>query len=167
MPKMLADANEKLVWVPDGGLANDLVPTPAELNAGTVLDMSCLVTKANYALGATGDESINDPALCASGNSSAPGNTNYEAGMDFFRWTIVAEDDAWTTFTQKGIAGTLVRRIGLPYTTAFAAGQEVGVYGALTGTPFLLVPDANGGFRKFRQNFFIQSELVDERVTLA
>jgi len=30
-----------------------------------------------------------------------------------------------------------------------------------------LVPDANGGYRKFHMDFFIQSEEVDERAVVA
>ncbi|MDR6861976.1 hypothetical protein [Phycicoccus sp. 3266] len=163
MTKMLAQANTKLLWVPDGGIADPSAPTVAELTAAGVLDLSCLVTKANYNLGPTGDESVNDPALCADGNSSVPGNTNYEAGMDFFRFTDTAEDKAWTTFTHKGIEGFLVERKGKRFDVAITATDEVAVYGVITGTPRNLpVPD-NGGFEKFRQDFFVQSELVDSR----
>jgi len=169
VPKMLAQANRKLVWVPQNGIANVSAPTAAELNAGTVVDLSCLVTKGNYTLGPSGDETINDPALCASGNSNVPGNTNYEAGMDFFRWTTTAEDKGWNTFTQKGIEGFLVERIGTvkSFATPFVAGDKARVFGAITSTPRTLpIPD-NGGFEKFRQEFMVQSEQVDERATVA
>lgn len=167
MPKMLAQANRTLLWVPDGGIADVSAPTVAELTDSGVLDLSCLVTKANFALGASGDESINDPAYCAEGNSSVPGNTNYEAGMDFFRWTTGGEDEAWDTFTDKGITGFLVERIGKAYDASIVATDPVKVVGAITGTPRDLVPDASGGFEKFRQEFFIQSELVDLRAVVA
>lgn len=167
MPKMLAQANRKLLWVPDGGIDVFSAPTVAELTDAGVLDLSCLVTKANYSLGATGDESINDPALCAEGNSTVPGNTNYEAGMDFFRWTTTIEDEAWNTFTDKGIAGILVERIGKKYDLPIVATDQVKVLGAITGTPRDLVPDSNGGFEKFRQEFFVQSEQVDLRAVVA
>jgi hypothetical protein len=167
MPKMLAGANRKLVWVPDGGIDDVHNPKVAELNDAGVLDISCLITKNNFALGASGDESINDPAYCAEGNSTVPGNTNYEAGMDFFRWTTTLEDEAWNTFTDKGIAGFLVERIGKPYDDPFVATDKVKVVGAITGTPRDLNPDASGGYEKFRQEFFTQSELTDLRAVVA
>lgn len=167
MPRMLVDGDDKLLWVPDGGITTVSSTTVAQLTAVGVLDISCLVTKTNFALGATGDAVLSDPALCAAGDSGVPGLTSYEAGMDFYRWTTVGEDDAWTTFTGKGIGGFLAHRIGLPSATAPLAGQEWAIYGVLTGSPRKIVPDAQGGYRKFRQEFLVQGDLVDERVTIA
>lgn len=166
MTKMLAGANRKLLWIPDGGLVDYANPKVAELTAASVLDLSCLVTKANFNFGPTGDNAISDPALCAEGDSQVPGNTTYEAGMDFFRWTTTAEDKAWTTFTGKGIAGFLALRIGKDYKLPPAATDVFRIMGAITGTPRDLVPDAQGGFEKFRQEFFVQSELVKLRATV-
>lgn len=169
MPKMLAQANRKLVWVPAGGIDDVHAPTVAELTAVGVIDLSCLVTKADYNLGPTGDTEINDPALCAEGDSSLPGNTQYEAAMNFFRNTVSADDDGWTTFTGKGIDGFLVERIGAPksYTIAFVALDKVRVFGSITGSPQMLPVPTDGGFEKFRQVFHVQSELVDERAVVA
>lgn len=167
MPKMLTDASRKLVWVPE--LADPLKPTPAEANAG--LDISCLVTAANFQLGATGDDPISDPALCATSNSSVPGRTNYEAAMDFFRWTDELEDKAWDTFRGKGLHGYLIQRIGqVPegtkaHTVDFAPEDEVQVYEALTNTPQIMTP-ADAGYEKFRQVFSIQDN-VEERAKIA
>lgn len=167
MPKMLTDASRKLVWVPT--LADYTAPTPTELNAG--LDISCLVTAANFVLGSTGDDAIVDPALCATSNASTPGRTNFEGAMDFFRWTDELEDTAWATFNAKGLHGYLVQRIGqVPvgtkaHTVDFTAGDEVQVYEALTNTPQIMTP-ADAGYEKFRQVFSIQ-ENVDERAVVA
>ncbi len=166
MPKMLTDASRKLAWVPE--LADPSKPTPVEANAG--LDISCLVTAANFQLGATGDDPITDPALCATSNSSVPGRTNYEAAMDFFRWTETLEDNAWTTFKGKGLHGYLIQRIGqVPegtkaHTVPFAADDEVQVYEALTNTPQIMTP-ADAGYEKFRQVFSIQDN-VEERAKI-
>lgn len=166
MPKMLNQDNRLLLWVPDGGIDNIHAPTVAELTDSGVLDISCLVTLANYSLGATGDEAINDPALCAPGDSPVPGATSYEAVMEFFRWTNTGEDEAWSTFTGKGISGFFVERIGKPHTVAIAADDEVGVYGVITGTPRNLSP-ATRGFEKFHLESMVQSELVDDRAEVA
>lgn len=167
MPKMLSDGDDLLLWIPANGIDVLGSPTVAELTATGVLDISCLVTKANFALGATGNENIDDPALCAKGSSPAPGNATYEAAMDFFRWTTEEEDEAWNTFTGKGIPGLLAHRVGKPHEFAIAAAQEFAIYGVLTGTPQRLVPETNGGFRKFRQAFMVQSEQVNERAKVA
>lgn len=166
MPKMLTDASRKLVWVPT--LEDYSAPSAAILNAG--LDVSCLVTAANFVLGSTGDDQISDPALCATSNASTPGRTNYEAAMDFFRWTDELEDIAWTTFNAKGLHGYIVQRIGqVPagtkaHTVDFTAGDEVQVYEAITNTPQVMTP-ADAGYEKFRQVFSIQ-ENVDERAVV-
>lgn len=169
MPKMLAQANRKLVWVPASGIANVSSPTVAELTAAGVIDVSCLVTRSDYTLGASGDEEVSDPALCASGNDAAPGYTNYEASMNFFRWTDTAEDEGWSTFTGKGIEGFLVERMGgvKSYDDAFAVGDQVRVFGTITGTPQVLAVPDNGGYEKFTQPFFVQSETTDERAVVA
>lgn len=167
MAKMLSDGDDKLLWIPDGGIDDIKAVTAAELTAPGVLDASCLVTKNNFALGPTGDQAINDPALCAPGNSSVPGFTDYEAAFDFFRGTTPEDDEGWTTFTNKGLFGYWAHRIGLPSDVAPAAAQsDWRIFGAITGTPMQQVPDSNGGFRKFRLPSMIQSELVNERVTL-
>lgn len=167
MPKMLSDGDDLLLWVPDGGIADVSAPTLTELTAEGVLDISCLVTKNNFTLGPSGDASIDDPALCSAASSAVPGITSYQAGMDFFRWTVPTEDTAWTTFTGKGINGFLVHRVGKKHTVAIAVDDDVAVYGSITGTPQSLIPDAQGGFRKFHQDFFVQGELVDERAVVA
>lgn len=164
--KMLNQDNRLLLWVPDGGIDDISEVTVDELGETGVLDISCLVTKNNFALGATGDETIDDPALCAPGSSPAPGITSYEAGMDFFRWTTTLEDVAWTTFTGKGIPGFLVQRIGKPHSSPIIATDKISVYGVITGTPRNLAPTTQSAWEKFRQEFMVQSELVDERAVV-
>lgn len=164
--KMLTDANRKLVFVPS--LVNFRKPTATELNGG--MELSCMVTAANYNLGATGDDSITDPALCSSSNSSTPGRTNYEAGMDMFRWKDKADDLPWDTFRAKGLHGYLVQRIGQlddgerAQDVDFRDTDEVQVYEVLTNTPKILSP-SGAGYEKFRQDFSVQDN-VDERAVV-
>lgn len=170
--KMLADANRKLVYVPT--LADYHKPTIAELEAG--IDISCLVTAADFSLGSTGDDDIDDPALCASSNSTAPGRSNYEASMNFFRLKDQQDDKPWKTFTRKGLPGYLVQRIGRgakpvedesvkPFEQPWAEGDEVQVYQVMTSTPQILSPES-GGFEKFAMNFRVQDQ-VDERAKVS
>lgn len=164
MPKMLSDARRKLAFVP--ALINPSAPLLTEVNAAGALDISCLVKANNFALGAAGEDTVSDPALCARGNDSAPGKVNYTAAMEFFRWTTTLEDKAWTTFTQSGISGFLVQRIGKDFEDAFAVGDEVQVYEVLTGTPRLLTPEG-GRYEGFALNFYVQSAGTDERAVIA
>lgn len=165
MPKQLTDAARRLVFVTD--LADYHAPTVAELTGVGVVELSCAVTAADFSLGSTGDDDISDPALCASSNSTVPGRSNYEAAMNFFRWTEDAEDIAWKTFTKKGLHGYIVQRIGQieegekAHEVAFKAGDEVQVYEVISGTPQIMSP-ADAGFEKFRMVFSVQDK-VDER----
>ncbi|ALE91819.1 hypothetical protein AOC05_04940 [Arthrobacter alpinus] len=165
-PKMLTDDNLRLVWVPT--IANYHAPTVTELTAG--IDLSCLITAADYALGATGDDSIADPAMCDSTNSSVPGRTTFEAAMNFFRFTDTLDDVAWTTFSGKGIHGYLVERLGhavgvKAHEVTWKAADKVSVYEVITNTPQKLSP-STAGYVKFRQVFSPQSN-IDERAVVA
>lgn len=166
MTKMLADGDDLLLWVPDGGIANIHAPTIAELTAGGVLNISCLVTKNNFALGANGNASISDPPLCSANDTTVPGRPTFQAGMDFYRYNTTLEDKAWATFTTFGIHGFLVHRVGKLSAVALAGGDPVRVFGALTGTPQVITPDANGGYRKFHLDFFVQGDEVDEHASV-
>lgn len=165
-PKMLTDANRRLAWVPT--LANYHSPTLAEITAG--LDLSCLITAADFSLGSTGDDQINDPAYCSSTNSTTPGRTNYEAAMNFFRFKNGVDDLAWSTFTAKGLNGYLVERIGqIPDGTKaheqpWQSSEEVRVFQVITGTPQVIAP-ASASYEKFREVFSVQ-DLVDERAVI-
>jgi len=161
---MLSDARRKLVYVPT--LTTSRTPVLTQLSGAGVLDISCLVTAADFTLGASGEDAVNDPALCAAGNDSSPGRVNYEGGMNFFRWTTEEEDKAWATFTDSGIGGFLVQRIGKDYREPFAAGDEVQVYEVITGKPLILAP-TGGGYEKFRVMFYVQSAGTDERAVVA
>jgi len=164
VPRMLADAQRRLVYVPV--IANSSAPTVAELEATGTLLLSCLVTAADFSLGASGEDSVSEPALCATGNDSTPGRVTYEAGMNFYRWTTAEEDKAWATFTEKGVGGFLVQRMGQAFDEPFAAADEVQVYQVITGTPMIQSPVA-GGAEKFRQMFYVQSAGTDERAIVA
>lgn len=167
--KMLTDANRHSVFVTD--LADYHAPKVSELTGVGAIVLSCNVTAADYVLGATGDDAVNDPALCTSTNSSVPGRTNYGAEHNFFRWKDDADDLPWKTFTDKGIHGYIVSRIGQhpdgtkAHEHPFTAGDEVQVYEVITGTPQILSP-ADAGYEKFKMVFSVQDN-VDERAVVA
>lgn len=160
MAKLLSDENWKITFLPTITSASS--PTATELNAG--LDIQCLVAMNNFSLGATGENTIDDPALCSGSNDQAPGKTTYEAQMEFYRFDQDEEDIAYTTFADKGIGGYLVRRIGKDHRDPYVAGDKVAVYQVITGTPRPLSP--SGGYEKFMLAFYPQGSGTDERAVV-
>lgn len=150
-PKMLNTANRRLDWVP--AIADPKNPKATELNAG--LNISCMVTAADYAFGITGNEAIVDAALCDDIEAGVPGRATVEAAANFFRFKETLDDKAWTTFTGKGLSGYLVERIGQvdegerPEDVPYKAADEVQILKAITNDPQNLSP-ATAGYEKFR-----------------
>lgn len=150
-PKMLNTANRRLDWVPT--IADPKNPKATELNAG--LNISCMVTAADYAFGITGNEAIVDAALCDDIEAGVPGRATVEAAANFFRFKETLDDKAWTTFTGKGLSGYLVERIGQvdegerPEDVPYKAADEVQILKAITNDPQNLSP-ATAGYEKFR-----------------
>lgn len=162
MPKMLADQNRKLTWVTT--IADISAPKAAtELTSGK--DLQCLVTAADFQFGATGEDTTSDPALCSDTNTSLPARRTYEIGMNFFRYDSSSEDVPWTTFTEAGIHGYLVMRLGSDHSAAYAASDDVIVVEVVTGNPLIQNPEGGTGYEKFRVNFYAQN--VDERAVVA
>ncbi|WP_458116969.1 phage tail tube protein [Arthrobacter sp. D2-10] len=165
-PKMLNTANRKLAFVTT--IANISAPTVTEANAG--VELTCLVTAADFALGVTGNESITDPALCDDVETSVPGRATVEAGMNLFRFKDAADDLGWTTFDGRGLNGYLVQRIGQiddnqrQEDVPFAAADKVQVYEVTSHDPQILSP-ATAGYEKFRQVF--SAGRFDERAVIA
>lgn len=165
-PKMLNTANRKLVWVPT--IANLAAPTATELNAG--VELTCLVTAADFSLGITGNETITDAALCDDIDTSVPGRATAEATMNFFRFKDAADDLGWTTFTGKGLHGYLVQRIGQitdvqrQEDQPFVAADEVQIYEATTHDPRIMSP-ATAGYEKFGMTFSVGQ--LNERAVVA
>lgn len=165
-PKMLNVANRKLGWVPT--IANIAAPTATELNAG--IEISCLVTAADFLLGVTSNETINEPAVCDDINTSVPLRATVEASMNFFRFKDTADDLGWTTFTGKNLSGFLVQRIGQiedierQEDVPFATGDVVQIYEAITHDPRIMSP-ATAGYEKFGQTFSVNR--MNERAVVA
>lgn len=162
MPKMLNQSNVKLTWVTS--LTDFHAPTATELNAG--VDLQCLIASSNFKFGVASEDSTTDPALCSVGNAATPGRVTYEAEADFFRYTTDPEDVGWTTFTEQGLNGYLVQRVGTAHDTNYAATDEVFVMQVISGTPQPLTPDNGAGYTKFHEKFYPQDN-VDQRAVVA
>ena len=72
MPKSLADANIRL----DALKAKPPVPSApklSELSAVGALAIMCFINKSDYALGATGQDTVDEIEACKKGKGNAPG----------------------------------------------------------------------------------------------
>lgn len=130
-------------------------PTAAELNDifvyGTnedamVFDISCAVTD-DYTLNMTDPETDDTLTICDIGNVENPTFDNYEASLDTLRDVSVTDNGVYNIPFDlfKGVDRPfmLIKRIGYSNNprAAFAAGQEISVYGVTTDYPLDLVED--------------------------
>ena len=130
-------------WVPlVGGLTTPSGPKVTELTAVTVKALSqYVVTTTN--VNPTGSDTVNERAITDNANVVVPTIGNYEGSLVLFRdysaGTPTANDPL-AIFTGSGIVGWIVRRIGLPASTAYAVGQKVDVFLFMSDNP-----QASGG----------------------
>jgi hypothetical protein len=133
----------RLTWVTD--LTAPATPDPAELNAGE--DLSCLMVT-SYEVRADTSDTVSEKAVCETANSDTPTAQNYMGNLVLFRqWNeadagppIVeegwdADTDPVAIFPSGRIPGYFVRRTGLPYDTAYTAGDVVEIYKFVTDEP--------------------------------
>ena len=159
MPKTIAEERIKVVAL-DTPPNKPAAPTVAELTAGT--DISCKVLFSDFRLSAVASDTVNEPALCEGGNSAVPGKSNYEGSLTVFRFfndtgkPVIEEDDAWELFKTKGAELYLYKRIGPRFDAAWASGQDVEYYHALTDSP--QDPTDFSGYIKKRVPLFVQGD---------
>ena len=120
-------------------------PTLAEItNATKVFNISPAVTD-DYTLNMT--DSATDTSLAIVDNASVETPTfyNYEASLDGFRDTDATATSVYNKFRdlfdEPDVKYYLIKRVGYAHDAAFAAGQEVSVYGVKTDFPVDLVGD--------------------------
>lgn len=110
--------------------ASPAAPTASELNAG--IDASRLVSKAGFTFTASDSETISDPCLGSSSNSSLPTLSNYEVAFTFWRQFATgggfdpAGDALFDALKTKGTElYAYARRTDKPATAAWANGDEL------------------------------------------
>lgn len=169
MPKTLADQKIRLTFLTTKPV-DPKAPTVTELEAG--VDLSCSIMKSDYALGATGDQTISEAALCEPGAGSDMGATDYSASVTVFRMlddagkSDLEEDVAFQALRVKGTKGWLVEREGPRYDAPWAAGQEVEVYAVTTGS-VQKPSDRSSGYIKRTIPMGVQNAWVDAAVASA
>jgi hypothetical protein len=114
-------------------------PTSAQLNGVYSHDISCAVLD-DYTLNTTGSDTDDTLTVCDVGNVQSRTFTNYEGELTglkdadltdsasvynlFFRLFLAPDNKYW-----------IVKRIGVPQATAYAAGDVVSIYSFTTDYP--------------------------------
>lgn len=142
--------------------ANPESITLAELTAGVRLSKAVL--RSGYRLSPTGSDTLNEPSLEDTGNSTVFGSSNYEAAMTLFRFLDAAgksdteQDVAYNLFTGKGLQLHLVERIGPLASVPWATGDAYRYFPVLTDDPQM--PTELTGYVKFVQPLGVQGGVV-------
>jgi hypothetical protein len=125
--------------------ANYKSPTLTEItNATKVFNISPAVTD-DYTLNMTDSDSDDSLAIVDNASVSTPTFYNYEASLDGFRDADPTATSVYNKFRDlfddADVKYYLVKRIGKTHDAAFAAGDEVSVYGVKTDFPVDLLGD--------------------------
>jgi len=120
-------------------------PTLTEItDAAKVFNISPAVTD-DYTLNMTDSESDDSLAIVDNASVQTPTYTNYEASFDGFRDANVAADSVYNKFralfAAPDVKYYLIKRVGKLHTAAFAAGDEISVYGVRTDFPIEILGD--------------------------
>ena len=145
MPKSLADGRTKVAILSQKP-ADPLAPTLAELKAG--IDASCRLNAADFNVGPTDSETIDEKELCVEGNATALGPSNATIEFTPFRYfnleTGKAEETSGDDIGDAVFQATknkgsrlwmVIRETSKKSTEEWAAGDEVDVYEFITDNP--------------------------------
>jgi len=153
IPSTPADGNVRVTLV--SALANPLVPTVAELTAGSAVDISCYLTAGGWV--PTQDQAtISDDRLCSSQVFGQPGRKTLGLTLTVIDNTNSANAATYNKAVDALIEGTqltAIYRPGIPYETAFAAGQKVTPWPFKPGMKNELPPEANSVIKAEYQTF--------------
>lgn len=125
--------------------ANWAAPTLTEItNATKVFNISPAVTD-DYTLNMTDSATDSSLAVVDNASVSTPTYYNYEASLDGFRDENPAADSVYNKFRDLFAAADvkyyLIKRVGKTHDAAFAAGDEISIYGVKTDFPIDIVGD--------------------------
>lgn len=155
MARYLANKNMRLTahtgWVLDtdyeiAGTQDAATILLASANEVDAVLLHNLVTVRDYVLGATSEETINDPPIGLIGSSeNVAGQTSYDGSQLRTYRNSTAGDDLWSIFL-KGVSRHLVERIGVLSTTAYTAADKVSLYDVTFSSPMKEIPGGGGYF---------------------
>jgi hypothetical protein len=120
-------------------------PTLTEItNASNVFNISPAVTD-NFTLNMTDSNMDNSLAIVDNASVNTPTYNNYEASLDGFRDVDPNAETSYGLFAElfqtADVKYYLIKRIGYAHDAAFAAGQEISIYGVKTDFPVDLLGD--------------------------
>lgn len=124
----------------------------AELNdalaSGLAFDISCALTDDSVDINLTDSDTDDSISICDIGNVQTPTFFNYNVSFDSFRNGPAASGPAVAVyelpvdlFSGADRPYYIAKRIGAPQGTAFAAGQELSIYGVNTDYPVDVLGD--------------------------
>ena len=160
MPKSLADANIRL----DALKAKPLVPSApkiSDLSAVGALAIMCFINKSDYALGATGQDTVDEIEACKKGKGNAPGPASYGGSLTPFVYRdadgklSVDEGKVLALLGEEGATIYLYEREGKAGTSPWAVGDTGDYYEVVLG---VLTPpsDRFSGYEKRTVQLFVQ-----------
>lgn len=125
--------------------ANWTAPTLTEItNATKVFNISPAVTD-DYTLNMTDSATDTSLAVVDNASVSTPTYYNYEASLDGFRDADASAASVYNKFRDLFAAADvkyyLIKRVGKTHDAAFAAGDEISIYGVKTDFPVDIVGD--------------------------
>ena len=160
MPKSLADARIRLDALKTKPTAHK-APKVADLSGVGVTPIMCSVNKADYALGATGQDTVDEIEACKKGKGNAPGPASYGGSLTPFMYRDAdgkASDDENAVMKLLSVEGTtlyLYEREGKEGTAVWAVGDAGDAYEVVLG---VLTPpsDRFSGYEKRTVQLFVQ-----------
>ena len=120
-------------------------PTLTEITAASkVFNISPAVTD-DYTLNMTDSQADTSLSIIDNADVQTPTYTNYEASLDVFRDANLSATSVYNKaldlFKAPDVKYYLIKRVGKTHEAAFAAGDEVSIYGVKTDFPIDIVGD--------------------------
>ena len=129
-------------WVATADITNTAAISAAKLTAAANISQYVVSTTS---VGPTASDTVNERSITDVSNVVVPTIGNYEGNLVLFRdYTTgapTASDVLTTIAGSAGVTGWLVKRVGLPSTTAAAASQKIVFVGKFTTDS----PQVSGG----------------------
>lgn len=136
MPRSLADGHTKFTILTTKP-ANPAAPTVTELAAG--IDASCRILMSDFTWSAADSDTVDEKALCDTGNASGLGASNWEGSITPFRYFTAGgaadpvEDAVFAAIKAKGTTlWCYARETSKLSTDVWAAGDEIYLGGEVT-----------------------------------
>ncbi|MFI1194085.1 hypothetical protein ACH4T9_12620 [Micromonospora sp. NPDC020750] len=140
------------LWVP--AIANTAAPKVTELNAGTVLDLSCYLSGDGLTT-ETSENTVDDPRLCSKQIFESRGDFTDTLGITYVFNPESPDDDEARIALAPGTQGNIVLRWAVDSEAAVAIADLVDVYPVEMGIQRKNTPGRNGVHKITQKPFVI------------